>query len=688
VTARRRLATALAVGLIGGGAAPVLAGGNPPGDADVPAVDVADLPPLPPQGEDRTQSASLFAASAVEEDVVVGAAKREQSLGNVASAVTVISGDRLRRFGYRTVAEALRAVAGVHVVDDHLTERVGIRGLQILGDFNTRLLVLIDGATLNEVWGAFAGLGWDLPVGIDDIARIEVIRGPVSSLYGTNAFFGIINIVTRGAAETPRVWGRIGGSTFAAGTMAAGFAVGSVDRQLRGSVVGQLRRGETLSVPGIGTGLDADGMQNVAASLVGAYQGAFAQLRFYHRARELPFAPFDSLVGSDRTREFDTLGVAEGGYTREVSKRLTLSGRGYLNVYRFSDLLIQEVAPTDPFHDVGDALWVGSELRARYAVLGDRLGITAGGEAMVIKTESRSYPGSALPADRVRVPKDFSIQGIYAEADAVPTSWLSATAGVRFDRNSILEDRLSPRAAVFFARKELFGLKLLYAEGFRNPSAFEAFFEDGTDFEANPNVRAERIRSFEAVAWGRPAPGISARVSGFRWSAQRLLEQEVDASTGLLQFVNRGQATTLGVEAELSYRDTAGWYAFGGGSVMKVRDGDGQRIIGAPAVLASAGVSTPRLRGLVHLSTELEIVGRRTTRDPTVHTRAFVGWNAAVYFPELRGFDVTIGARNLIGKRELLPSQEDYDRTMPPATVPALPGEGREVYARVGYRFD
>jgi len=51
--------------------------------------------------------------------------------------VTVIPGDRLRRFGYRTVSEALRSVAGLYVVDDRMSERLGIRGLQILGDFNT-----------------------------------------------------------------------------------------------------------------------------------------------------------------------------------------------------------------------------------------------------------------------------------------------------------------------------------------------------------------------------------------------------------------------------------------------------------------------------------------------------------------------------------------------------------------------
>src|SRR6185436_2314067 len=110
-------------------------------------------------------------------------------LGNVASAVTVISGDRLRRFGYRTIGEAVAAVAGVYLVDNRLSYSVGIRGLQIPGDFNTRILVLVDCATINAVSGAFAGLGFDAIVGIDEVSRIEVIRGPVATGYGTNAFF-------------------------------------------------------------------------------------------------------------------------------------------------------------------------------------------------------------------------------------------------------------------------------------------------------------------------------------------------------------------------------------------------------------------------------------------------------------------------------------------------------------------
>ncbi|MCB9574627.1 MAG: TonB-dependent receptor [Kofleriaceae bacterium] len=655
----------------------------------MPIVDVADLPPLPPPEQPAVSHVAVVAASSVEEDVVVGAAKREQSLGNVASAVTVISGDRLRRFGYRTVAEALRAVAGVFIVDDHMSERVGIRGLQVLGDFNTRLLVLVDGATVNEPWNQFAGVGWDAPVSIDDVARIEVIRGPVSSVYGTNAFFGIINIVTRGADQAPRAWGRVTATSRAGAALAAGFARGGVDRQLRGSVAANLRGGEDLNARGIGSGLgaDTDQARAVAASLVGAWDGAFAQLRVYRRERRLPFAPYEAVVGDPRNQNTDTQLLLEGGYTRPVTDRLTLTGRLYASRYQFTDFLVYEPADAN-FEDLGDSEWLGAEARARWTILDrDRLGLTSGVEATLVSTESHSfYQGQ----EGTRIPQDFDVQGIYAELDGAPRPWLAFTAGLRADRNSILDDRVSPRAALFLADGDRYGLKLLYAEGFRNPSMYEGFFADGVDFTANPAIHAETIRSYEAVLWARPISGVSARVSGFRWDAGQLVEQLVDDATGLLQFQNTESRSATGVEVEASWRDARGWLATGGATAVRVRGDDGVRVAGAPALTATLGVSTPRLRDRVHLSTEVQVIGPRTTRVDGVDAGTFVAWNAVAYAPDLGGFDLTIGVRNLIGRHEQVPAQEDYDRTDgagAPVVIPVVPGEGRELYARLGYHF-
>ena len=688
--------------------------------ADPPAasVDVADLPPLPAAPEEPSSSATVLAASEVSEDVVVGAAKREQSLGNVASAVTVVSGDRIRRFGYRTVGEAVSAVAGLYLEDDRLVQAVGIRGLNVLGDFNTRILVLVDGATVNEGWGSFAGVGWDSFISIEDVARIEVIRGPVSSLYGANAFFGIINIVTRGATETPHAWGRVGVNSVNGVVTSAGFAQGSVHQQIRGTIQIMDRFGDTTDVPGIGTDLHGDGGNQFAGSIVGSYQGSFAQVRAYRNRRDVPFAPYNAdVAASTPYSQYDTQLLVEGGHTHELSKRLTVAVRGYANVYEYYDHYPQQGAP--PWDDYGDAKVYGAEARGRYEIVPQRLGITAGGEASYYQTQSHSYqemPGSTTPdpsADTV-VPKDFNIEGIYSELDGQPAPWLGFTAGARYDRNSVIDTRLSPRAALFLAHEDRYGVKLLYAEGFRNPSAYEAFFYDGVSFEQPRGLRAETIRSLESVVWAKPVPGMSTRLSGFYWDARGVAEQLTDPDTGLLQFQNVGRYVTEGVEAEGSYRTTSGWYGFAGGAYSRVgcaacgafsTDPTGMtlefgHVPNAPALTGALGVSTPKLWGRLHVSTELIYIGERAARPDTdasgnliesPTSPGWLGWNWAFYLPSFHGYDVTVGVRNLIGTRDRVVAPGDFDRTDPTTMattlVPYVPGEGREVYAKVGYSY-
>jgi iron complex outermembrane receptor protein len=668
-----------------------------------PAVDPADLPPLPPADDEDMSRATVLAAASAEEEIVVGASKREQSLGNVASAVTVITADRIKRFGYRTIGEAVAGVAGVYLEDNRINASLGIRGLQIPGDFNTRILVLVDGATINEAWGASSGLGFESVVTIDEVQRIEVIRGPVSSVYGANAFFGIINIVTRGAAESSRAYGRVGVNRILGVVGTAGFAAGGVNKQVRGSVLAMQRFGETLDLPNVGTDLQGDGGYGFIGSIVGSYGGTFGQIRAYRTRRDSPFAPYDGDPASATPYEqLNSQLLVEGGHTREINERLTIAARVYANIYRFFDD-IEELGSDAPFLDYGDSQTYGAEVRTRFdAIENGKLGITTGAEASYNKTKSRSfYEGDEAngAGGLDGVPLNFDLEGLYTEIDTQPAKWFGATAGLRFDRNSKVDRRLSPRAALFLAKPEKYGLKLLYAEGFRNPSAFEGAFFDNTTFKANNEIGAERIRSFEAVAWAKPVPGLSTRLSSFYWDARDMIVQVLDPSDLLLQFQNIGRFVTMGAEAEMSYRNSAGWYGFGGacaarvGSAEEGADLEYGNVADSATFTATAGVSTPRIMDRVHVSTELTLIGVRPTRpaldgSKSPDSEPWIGWSVVLYAPNLGGFDVTIGARNLAGKRDLLPAPGDYDRSVPtPLVVPRIPGEGREIFAKVGYSY-
>ena len=133
----------------------------------------------------------------VEVDSVYGASGYKQKVTEAPASVTIITADDIQRYGYRTLADVLRHVPGFYVSNDRNYSYVGVRGFSRPGDYNSRLLLLVDGHRVNDNVYDEAAIGTDFPMDIDLIDRVEVIRGPNSSLYVASAFLGVINIVTK-----------------------------------------------------------------------------------------------------------------------------------------------------------------------------------------------------------------------------------------------------------------------------------------------------------------------------------------------------------------------------------------------------------------------------------------------------------------------------------------------------------
>ena len=132
---------------------------------------------------------------------VVGASKYAQKQSQVAAAVNVLTRDEIRGFGWRTLAEALASLPGVHTTYDRQYSFFGARGFGLPGDFNTRVLVMVNGNRVNDVTYDQAPIGRDFPLDLDLVERIEFIPGPGGAVYGQNAMFGVVNVVTRQGAS-------------------------------------------------------------------------------------------------------------------------------------------------------------------------------------------------------------------------------------------------------------------------------------------------------------------------------------------------------------------------------------------------------------------------------------------------------------------------------------------------------
>jgi outer membrane receptor protein involved in Fe transport len=465
---------------------------------------------------------------------------------------------------------------------------------------------------------------------------------------------------------------------------------------VRGSVRFRRRGGEELSYDALDGTTTADGQDALTAGLTATYDRLFVQMRASQRERELPGAPFGASYGSADNLDRDRLLVGELGYTRSLGKRADVISRLYASAYELDGVLAYDDGSTLATH--GASRWYGGELRLQAdgrALMprGGRLDLTTG----------LAFESAATTADSVRsgqgapppIEQDLSILGAYGEATAQPVPWAALTAGVRFDRNSLFESKLNPRLALLLFAGERFGAKALYAEGFRNPSAFEAFFEDDRFKPAGTALFPESIRSFEGVLWARPRRGLKLRASAWRWDLLALIERRgvVDPMTltERLQYQNLAALRSLGVEVEASYRDTTGWFAFAGGAWAQVRRNVIETPPNAPELTAAGGISTPSLFGHVHVSAQGTYLGSRLTRDEEIEAAPWLGLDVTLFAPSIRGFDLSVGARNLIGTRVEVVAQDDYDRPSqgslgePPTEVLIVPGTGRELFVRLGY---
>jgi iron complex outermembrane recepter protein len=204
--------------------------------------------PSPGLAQSRVPDLSQVSIEDLMSIEITSASRKEQRAGDVAAAVFVITQDDIRRSGMTTIPDLLRLAPGVDVAQINSNKwAVSVRGFNAL--YANKLLVLIDGRSIyNRI---FSGVLWDTEdLMIDDIDRIEVIRGPGAAMWGANAVNAVINIVTKSAADTQGGLVRAEGGRFGEqGAVRYGGTLGAASYRLYSQWTG---RDESLIAPGRG----------------------------------------------------------------------------------------------------------------------------------------------------------------------------------------------------------------------------------------------------------------------------------------------------------------------------------------------------------------------------------------------------------------------------------------------------
>src|SRR5580658_5928942 len=159
---------------------------------------------------------SLEDLMSIEIDSVSGVSGFKQKVTEAPASVTIITSEEIQRYGYRTLADILRNVRGFYVSNDRNYSYLGVRGYGLPGDYNSRITFLVDGHRLNDNIFDAALIGTEFPLDVDLIDRVEVIRGPNSSLYIASAFLGVINVITKRGRDSQKV--SVAGSAASYGT--------------------------------------------------------------------------------------------------------------------------------------------------------------------------------------------------------------------------------------------------------------------------------------------------------------------------------------------------------------------------------------------------------------------------------------------------------------------------------------
>jgi iron complex outermembrane receptor protein len=503
-----------------------------------PAADLADLP--------------LEHLLAIE---VEGAARFMQPLSEAPAAVSVVTAEDIRRFGYRHVGEALQSLRGVYTTNERDYVYLGIRGFARPGDYNTRMLMMADGLRLNDPIYDTAPIGHEAPIEMEWIKRLEFVPGPGSALYGANAIFGVANAVllTGGDLNGNRVSADIGSQ----GLARLGLLSGQREADGRDWIVGvsaYRRHGADLHFPefevpgasdGIARGLDAERYLKAFAKLgSGAWQVAAG---LSSRRKDVPTAYYGTLFDTPGNFIQDDYGYASVGHSKTLANDWTQNLRLRAGAYRYQG---EYVSAGLLSRDETAANWWGLDYLLTYTGLRDHK-ILIGSEMQRNQRLRQRYLDVDPPADYLDDRRAGNAVGLFVQDEwRIGQHWMT-NIGLRVDRLAGFS-AASPRAALIYHPVPAAALKLLHGRAFRPPNSYERFYSDGdASQKANPDLRPERIVTNELVAEYAFSPSLRVAGSYYRYRLRHLVEQTIDPADALAVFVNRAPIEAQGLEVEV-----------------------------------------------------------------------------------------------------------------------------------------
>lgn len=613
------------------------------------------------------------------------ASKIASQISVAPSAVSIVTADDIKTYGYRTLAEILQSMRGLYISNDLTNSFLGGRGYGRPGDYTGRIMLLLDGNRVNNNIYNNADLDYASIIDPALIERVEYVSGPGSSIYGNNAFFGIINIISKrghdinGARVSAEVSSHQGrevklhyGARLENGAevllSTSGFNSDGENHYFPGAV------GATSH--GVARNLDEQQSRRLFGKL--EWDGWFAELAYATRKKDIPTAPYSADFNAPYTAE-ETLLEANLRHDLQLSKSLQLSVSGYYGNFDYARVATHSGAP---WKLTSTGQWLG--LNAQM------IGTWFDNQRILLGAEYRNDYEEKISTPVAGIDENEKTLSFYLHDDISLGAKWNLNAGARVDYYSGIDSTssdTSPRLAVIYQPLETTKLKLSWSKAYRRPNLFEKRYSDFLLLD-NPNLKSERIRATELVVEHHFDRNTRLLASAYRYETEDYIWSVPLASPSIqTQFNNRSGGTADGYDLELEKHWDNDVRLRASVAFQDAKNARGEWQINSPRQISKVNFSAPLFQPTWRAGFELQAYGARKTEVANViggYTLANITITADKLLPNL---DVAFGIRNLFDRK--------YDSVAPRSNLTSdsenrlvtIAQDGRTYWLRATYDF-
>lgn len=592
---------------------------------------------------------------------VFGASKYEQTVSEAPASVTIVTASEIKMYGYRTLSDILQSVRGFYTTYDRNYTYLGVRGFTRSGDYNTRILLLLDGHRINDAVYNAAPMGTEFPVDVDLIDRVEIIRGPSSSIYGANAFFAVINVITKRGRDLKgaEISGEAGSFNTYKGRTTYGNKFGNGLESLFSTSYydsgGQNLYFREFDRPSTHKGMahDADGDQYYSFFTKNTFHDLSLEGVYQSREKGIPTASFGSLFNDPRTKSSDEYALVDLKYDHVFDNQLSLVARAYFDHYYYHGTYAYDRTETDGFRgalinkDYAKGDGAGTEVQISKTLFEKNKVLLGAEYRNSFRQDQAVYdvnPFFSYLDDR----RDSSNWAVYLQDEYRIFSKLILNAGIRYDWYETFGGAVSPRVGLIVLPHEKTAVKLLYGEAFRPPNAYEFYYKDGFSIKPALDLKPETIRTYELVWEQTLNKELRLSASGFYYKVDDLITLKTDRSDGVGVFENLESVKSKGVELELDGKWPYGLegrisYTF----QFAENSRTGEHLSNSPEHMAKFNTIFPLVKDKLFAGTELRYLSSRKTLKGKEADDALVA-NLTLFARDLwKGLDISASVYNL-----------------------------------------